>query len=136
LGKNLKVYSYKIQIVQELKPNDYTSRLKFVLEIARVRNLTNDLFSDEAHFNLHGVVNTQNGITWAKDNPRLSIKTTFDPAEVNDWVGLAAWGLVGPFFFEDHKGNTVTIKTVRYDRKLTNELIAALKKQKGANYLT
>ncbi|GFV13233.1 transposable element Tc3 transposase [Trichonephila clavipes] len=59
LQKDLGLCAYKIQLVQELKPNNHQARLTFVEwaqnEIAVVPDLRKRiLFSDEAHFWLNG----------------------------------------------------------------------------------
>ncbi|GFV47465.1 DUF4817 domain-containing protein [Trichonephila clavipes] len=65
LRKDLDLRAYKIQLVQELKPNDHQARRRFVEwaqnEIAVVPDFHKRiLFSDEAHFWLNGYVNKQN----------------------------------------------------------------------------
>lgn len=54
----LKLHPYKIQLVQELKPQDASQRLEFVNQvIERFSTFTNILFSDAAHFHLNEHVN-------------------------------------------------------------------------------
>ncbi|GFV42318.1 DUF4817 domain-containing protein [Trichonephila clavipes] len=65
LRKDLGLRAYKIQLVQELKPNDHQARRRFVEwaqnEIAVVPDFHKRiLFSDEVHFCLNGYVNKQN----------------------------------------------------------------------------
>lgn len=136
LRTDLRLYPYKIQMVHGLQPKDYQSRLNFVTEVTRVRNFKNVLFSDEAHFYLNGVLNKQNCRIWSSENPQSTTETTLHPAKVTVWAGLASWGLVGPFFFEDHRGQALTVNSDRYDRMLTEKLTPALKNQKGANSRT
>ncbi|GBP12628.1 hypothetical protein EVAR_10284_1 [Eumeta japonica] len=58
LHKDLKLHPYKIQLVQELKPQDAGRRLEFINQmIERYPTFTNILFSDEAHFQLNGHMN-------------------------------------------------------------------------------
>lgn len=65
LRRDLKLHPYKIQLTQELKPNDHRQRLTFAnwalgqleQDPAFGRNI---MFSDEAHFWLNGFVNKQN----------------------------------------------------------------------------
>ncbi|GFT67214.1 DUF4817 domain-containing protein [Trichonephila clavipes] len=69
LRKDLGLRAYKIQLGQELKPNDHQARRRFVEwaqnEIAVVPDFHKRiLFSDEAHFWLNGYVNTQNCRIW------------------------------------------------------------------------
>ncbi|GFT18322.1 DUF4817 domain-containing protein [Trichonephila clavipes] len=74
LRKDLGLCAYKIQLVQELKPNDHQARRRFVEwaqnEIAVVPDFHKRiLFSDEAHFWLNGYVNKQNCRIWSEANP-------------------------------------------------------------------
>ncbi|XP_023021061.2 uncharacterized protein [Leptinotarsa decemlineata] len=82
LRKNLGLRAYKIQLVQELKPNDHQVRRRFVEwaqnEITVVPNFHKQIFfSDEAHFWLNGYVNKQNCRIWSKGNPQVYVKTAF-----------------------------------------------------------
>ncbi|XP_028027786.1 uncharacterized protein LOC114241201 [Bombyx mandarina] len=72
LTKDLKLHPYKLQLVQELKPNDHHLRRAFAeTMLERFQSLNNILFSDEAHFHLSGFVNKQNCLYWAEENPQL-----------------------------------------------------------------
>ena len=67
--------AYKIQLVQELKPNDHQAHSAFgeciQNEMATDRDFhKNILFSDEAQFWLNGHVNKQNCRIWSVDNTR------------------------------------------------------------------
>ena len=73
LHKDLGMTTYKVQLVQELKPIDHLMRFRFA-ERACDR-LTEDadfgkkiIFSDEAHFDLSGYVNKQNCRSWGTEN--------------------------------------------------------------------
>jgi hypothetical protein len=79
------------------------------------------LFTDEAHFHLTGAVNKQNYSYWAPTgyNPQeIEEKPLHDRVTV--WVGVASWGVVGPFFFD---GN---VNTVRYAEMFNTFLIPTL----------
>ena len=59
--RSLKLFPYKVQLVQQLKPQDYEQRLQYAIRVQELsRNdpkLTNKLIiSDEAHFHLNGFV--------------------------------------------------------------------------------
>ncbi|GFT93568.1 putative transposable element, partial [Trichonephila clavipes] len=80
LRKNLGLRAYKIQLVQELKPNDHQAWRRFVEwalnEIAVVPDFHKRiLFSHEAHFWLNGYVNKQNFRIWSKANPQVYVET-------------------------------------------------------------
>lgn len=65
LKEDLHLWAYKIQLTQELKPNNHEKHWAFanwVLAKQRVDNnfIKKVMFSDEAHFLLNGFVNKQN----------------------------------------------------------------------------
>ncbi|QQP39795.1 Putative DD41D transposase [Caligus rogercresseyi] len=100
LSVDLGLKAYKIQLLQELKPNDLPQRLMFgewALEQLDENPLfyRKIVFSDEAHFWLNGYVNKQNCRIWI-------------------WCGLWAGGIIGPFFFKDDRGRNVTVNGERY----------------------
>ena len=66
LHNDLHLHPYKIQMVQELKPQDHAHRLQFANEmLERFTSFTNIFFSDEAHVHLNGHVNRQNCRYWS-----------------------------------------------------------------------
>ncbi|XP_073832543.1 uncharacterized protein [Musca autumnalis] len=78
LRKDLGVKPYKIQLVQELKPNDLPQRRIFS-EWALEKLAENPLFyrqilfSDEAHFWLNGYVNKQNCRIWSEEQVKSKV---------------------------------------------------------------
>jgi len=65
LTKDLCLNAYKIQLVQQLKPNDHAQRREFMEWIIEHQQVDADfsskvMFSDEAHFYLDGFANRQN----------------------------------------------------------------------------
>jgi hypothetical protein len=76
LMKDLHLHAYKIQLTQELKPTDHVQRREFVNWVLENQNVDGNfsmkiIFSDEAHFQLDGYVNTQNCRIWGAENPRV-----------------------------------------------------------------
>jgi len=74
LTKDLRLDAYKIQVTQELKPTDHVQHREFVnwvLENQKVDGnfLKKIIFSNRAHFQLDGYVNTQNCQIWGTENP-------------------------------------------------------------------
>ncbi|GFV57086.1 DUF4817 domain-containing protein [Trichonephila clavipes] len=97
LRKDLGLRAYKIQLVQELKPNDHQARRRFVEwaqnEIAVVPDFHKRiLFSDEAHFWLNGYVNKQNCRIWSGANPQVYGETLLHPEKLTVWCALWAGG--------------------------------------------
>ena len=73
--KHLKLYAYKLQILQALKPNDRPQRAAFATDmLERIDNdpnfLTMIMFSDEATFHVSGHVNRHNVRIWGSEPPR------------------------------------------------------------------
>ncbi|GFW89013.1 DUF4817 domain-containing protein [Trichonephila clavipes] len=99
LRKDLGLRAYKIQLVQELKPNDHQARRRFVEwaqnEIAVVPDFHKRiLFSDEAHFWLNGYVNKQNCRIWSEANPQVYVETPLHPEKLTVWCALWAGGIL------------------------------------------
>lgn len=119
LVKDLKLHPYKIQLVQELKPNDHNLRRIFAQTmLERFPTLNNILFSDEAHFHLNGHVNKQNCRYWATENPKSKHQKPLHSPKVTVWAAISAQGIIGPYFFEDERGQAVTVNSDRYTTML------------------
>jgi hypothetical protein len=76
LTKDLHLHAYKNQLNQELKPTDHVQRLEFVNWVLGNQKVDGNfskkiVFSDEAHFQLDGCVNTQSCRIWGAENPRV-----------------------------------------------------------------
>ncbi|GFU94287.1 DUF4817 domain-containing protein [Trichonephila clavipes] len=114
LRKDLGLRAYKIQLVQELKPNDHQARRRFVEwaqnEIAVVPDFHKRiLFSDEAHFWLNGYVNKQNCRIWSEANSQVYVETPLHPEKLTVWCTLWAGGIIGQYFFKNDEGHNVTV---------------------------
>jgi len=110
MRKRFGLYPYKLQLVQELKPNDKPRRLHFATDmLARINNdptfLKRICFSDEATFHVSGKVNRHNCRIWGTQNPHAFIEHERDSMKVNVWCGVMTDRVVGPFFFNE---NTIT----------------------------
>jgi len=63
-------------MTQQLLPTDHATRLEFCERVLEEMEngqfpLNQILFTDEAHFYLHGDVNNQNMRYWSEENPRI-----------------------------------------------------------------
>lgn len=127
LHKDLGMKAYKVQLVQEIKPHDHPMRFRFA-EWAEDRLAEDEhfyrkiVFSDEAHFHLAGYVNKQNCRIWGSENPHVIVEQPMHPQRVTVWCGFWSGGIIGPFFFENDEGATVTVNGDRY-RAMLNEFL-------------
>ncbi len=127
----LNYHPYKLAVTQKLNPDDYQKRKSFSEKMLdKIENDEIDadkiLFTDEAHFHLTGAVNKQNTRYWAPtgDNPQAIEEKPLHEQRVTVWAGVAAWGIVGPFFFD---GN---VNTARYAEMLNTFLIPTLRRRR------
>ncbi|CAH2088989.1 unnamed protein product [Euphydryas editha] len=103
---------FKIQLVQELKPNDYRMRRQFgewaeaQIDID-IEFLLKILFCDEAHFWLNGYVNKQNCHIWSEDYLQSIVETPLHRAL---WAG----GVVSSHVFKNVDGQNITVNGERY----------------------
>ena len=72
------------------------------------------IFSDEAHFDVGGYVNKQNCSVWGTENPHVYIEKPTHPKQVTVWCGFWSRGIIGPFFFENEQGESVTVNDDHY----------------------
>ncbi|GFW36357.1 uncharacterized protein TNCV_3712771 [Trichonephila clavipes] len=84
------------------------------------------LFSDEAHFWLNGYVNKQNCRIWSEANPQVYVETPLHPEKLTVWCALWAGGIIGPYFFKNDEGHSVTVNGDRYRAIITNFFIPEL----------
>ena len=127
LCKDLGLHPYKIQLTQELKPNNHPLRRKFAdwaLEQLEVdANFGKKIiFSDEAHFWLNGFVNKQKCRIWGERNPQKIQQLPMHPEKLTVWCGLWFDGIIGPFFFKNGAAATVTVNGIRY-RAMINQFL-------------
>ena len=105
LHEDLSYHPYKLLMTQQLLTTDPAARLKFCRRMLReIKNeelsLNNILFTDEAHFYLHGDVNNQNMRYWSDENPRVIEEQPLHSPKVTVWMGVASFGVIGPYFFD------------------------------------
>lgn len=131
LTQDLSLHAYKIQLVQALQPQDYESRLNFARRFLTLLQadpsvLGNMVMSDEAHFHLCGAVNRQNCRIWATESPRQTQQLPLHSPKITVWCGIHAGGIIGPYFFENSDGNTVSVNAQRYREMIRTFLIPAI----------
>ena len=114
----LGLFPYHIKHVQELLPQDYELRSNFtnMVIMESTKNPTwaqNILWSDEAHFYLHGGLNTRDCVIWAREQPHAIIeKPLIKDQKVTVWCSFTANFIIGLYFFEhadDHGSYTTTV---------------------------
>jgi hypothetical protein len=104
LHKRLRLYAYKVQIVQALEPNDRPQGQQFAIEmLGRVDQnpnyLSNVMFSDEGTFHTCGKVNRHNIRIWGSENPQSVREHVRDSKKVNVWCGMMKDRIIGSFLF-------------------------------------
>ena len=113
------MFPYKIQLVQQLQPQDYEQRLEYAMRLQDLVNgdpgfLQTLIMSDETHFHLNGFVNKQNCRIWGTENPQVIQQHQLHPVKCTVWCGVTANEIIGPYFFEDEEGNQVAVTGARY----------------------
>ncbi|GBN44701.1 hypothetical protein AVEN_44808-1 [Araneus ventricosus] len=89
----------------------------------------NLFWTDEAHFHIHGYVNTQNCRIWAKENPFGNQPLPLHSEKVSMWCWFTVSFIVGPFLFEEVSPEgpvTCTVNGLCYECLLRNHVIPEL----------
>lgn len=123
LHNDLGFHPYKMAMVQQLNPDDYVKRLNFARELRTILDQNENIIlftTDEAHFHLNGTVNQQNCRYWSDENPKLMHERQSHSPKVTVWCAVSSTVVIGPYFFEDDNGATVTVTSERY-RQMFNE---------------
>ncbi|GFW48981.1 DUF4817 domain-containing protein [Trichonephila clavipes] len=125
LRRILQLYPYKLQSCHELLPADTAQREAFAKwAFSKMEQdptwVFNILWTDEAHFSLHGDVNNHNCRIWATSNPREYTQKSLHSPKVTAWCGFTGSFIIGPFFFETQcPVNGWITETVNAQRYLT-----------------
>ena len=72
------------------------------------------LISVKAHFHVSGNVNKQNCRYWAPDKPHELHQCPLHSTKVTVWCEVYSHDIIGPYFFENMKGHTVTVNAEGY----------------------
>ena len=107
LKVGLKKFPYKLQIHQGLSEEDCASRVQMCDDLLSLMAedeefLKNIIFSDEATFNINGVVNRHNCRIWGSSAPTEVMKRVQGGAKVTVWIGMSFDKIYGPYFFENN----------------------------------
>ena len=88
--------------------------------------LDNLFMSDEAHFTLSGCVNKENYRFWSAENPHLLHQAPLHSERLTVWCAISSHNIIGPYFFQNEEGDTVTVTGDRYRMMLQNFFIPQL----------
>ena len=119
LRQGLRFRAFKLQVLHQQKRGDKAKRLQFCKWLLRKWDASSFrkhfIMSDEAHFYLSGAVNKQNCRVWGEENPHATLERETQGAYATVWCGVAEWGIIGPYFFEQGSRRvTITVlATVR-----------------------
>jgi hypothetical protein len=81
-------------------------------------DLNHVVTTDEANLHLCGNVSSQNCRYWATDKPRDIHQKPSHSEKVIVWCGVASFGVIDPYFFEDETGRAVTVTSASYIKML------------------
>lgn len=99
LHKDLHLFPFKIQLTQELLPQDHLRRRTYANRMLQLAHDNPDfhekiIMSDEAHFHLNGYVNKQNSRFWAMQNPQIIHQSPLHPLKVTVWCAIWSGGIM------------------------------------------
>ena len=104
--RNLRLYAYKDQLLQALKPEDKPRQKEFA--VTMLDRLDSDpgflkrvYFSDELTFHVSGLLNRHNLRIWGSENPHDTCELERDSPKLNVWCGIMHDKIIGPFFFAE-----------------------------------
>ncbi|GFU80636.1 DUF4817 domain-containing protein [Trichonephila clavipes] len=105
LRRILQLYPYKLQSCHELLPADTAQREAFAKwAFSKMEQdptwVFNILWTDKAHFSLHGDFNNHNCRILVTSNPREYTQKSLHSLKVTAWCGFTGSFIIGPFFFE------------------------------------
>ena len=72
------------------------------------------IMSDEEHFSLNGGVIKQSCRFYSTENPQLIDEQPLYDQKVTVWCAVCANMIIGPYFFEDDDGATITVNGEYY----------------------
>ena len=124
LRKDLNNFPYKISTCHKLTDTDKQRRTEMCNKrMDRFQNWIDKVwFTDEAHFHLNGAVSHHNNVYWGDERPEEIDEKYLKGPKVTALCALnAKKGMLGPYWFEDSRGRTVTVNGERY-REVLNRI--------------
>lgn len=138
LARNdVQLFPYKVSVHQALSKVDKQSRLLYSGWFLRNCEQDNEFlhriwFSDEAHFHMDGRVNSQNFRFWSTEPPDLVAEAPLHSVKCTAWCAMSSSGIIGPFWFENDAGESVTVNAQRY-RQVLAKFWTALNRRLGGD---
>ena len=117
--------------MREVSDRDFASRSAFCEQFVTLVNEHSDvirqvIMSDEAHFELPGCVNKQNR---SGANPNELHVKPLHTQRGTVRSSILAFGIIGPYFFQDDTGNAVTVTSDRYVHMVNELLLPKLRRR-------
>ena len=129
LRRQLKLFPYKVQLLQRIKKGDKAKRIRFckwgLLKWRSPLFRKFLMMSDEAQFHLDGTVNKQNCRVLGDGNPHAIATEEAQTPSITVWCGVCTKGILGPFFSEEGR-HPVSVTASRYSGLLRNHVLPEL----------
>ena len=138
LYHNLYLFPYKIQILLRQTDDNKTEGLAFCQDI--IQKIENNpgllnliFFRDEAHCHWSWHIKKHNIRYWSQAHSHEHTYQPLSHEKVTVWSAIGRNGIIGPYFFEDERGNRVTVDTDRYIALMRIKLIPAPRRKRGVD---
>ena len=92
--------------------------------------INNIWFSDQVHFHLDGYVNLKNCVFWGTELPQEVLQRPLHSSKVTAWCAINSKTIIGPYWFEDDEGRTVTINQENY-HIVIRKFYASISRRRG-----
>ena len=135
LKLDLKLFPHHIQVKHKLTTQDQRARVAmcnwFNDKMEEDEDwIDNVWFSDEAHFHLDGHVNSKNCVFWGTQPPQEVLQRPLHSSKVTAWCAMNSKTIIGPYWFEDADGRTVTVNQENY-RTVIRKFYASVRRRRG-----
>ena len=138
LRKDLTKFPYKISTRHKLTDTDKQRRTEMCNRVAERMDhfqswIDRVWFTDETHFHLNGAVNHYNSVYCGDQRPKEINERCLKGSKVTALCALnAKKEMLGPYWFEDSRGRTITVNGERY-REALNRINENLNQQYTPN---